>query len=115
MSIYYRQAITVKILPATNFRGTRYKASCARGSTTLPADQELNPEGNAEKALRALLVKFIMEDFKRSPEDKPSNNPWRGPWHGGQIEDGRYVFVKADLTNRTRIDTIGNKYVEEIS
>lgn len=72
------QAILVRYLGPTNYRGTRYKASCGAGSTTLAADYALNPRQNAEAAVAALLHKL----------------EWDGVWAGGELPNGDWAFAR---------------------
>jgi hypothetical protein len=52
------QAITTKYLPATNFRGSRIKATAQAGSVTVPWDDALGVEANHRQAACALMAKF---------------------------------------------------------
>ncbi len=52
------QAITIKYLPATNSKGSRFKATAAAGSITLGYDHGLDTEGNVKAAATALLAKL---------------------------------------------------------
>ena len=72
------QAIQVKYLGPTNYRGSRYKATAATGSVTVPADDAKNVEGNVIAAAQALRDKF----------------GWVGGMVYGQLADGSYVFVQ---------------------
>ena len=73
-----RQAISTKYLGATNYRGSRIKATSASGhSLTLEYDDALDVENHA-KAAQALAIKLN----------------WPGPWYGGATKDG-YCFVSA--------------------
>ncbi len=71
-----RQAIVTKCLGATNFRGSRVKATASAGSVTLSWDHSLDSEGNHIRAAMAVAVKY----------------GWRGDWSGGGTENG-YVFA----------------------
>ena len=71
------QAIQVKYLVPTNYRGTRYKAIAAAGSVTVGADNALSIEGNVIKAAQALCDKF----------------GWSKDMVHGQLADGTYAFV----------------------
>lgn len=72
------QAIQVKYLDPTNYRGSRYKATAAAGSVTVPADDAKNVEGNVIAAAQALCDKF----------------GWSKDMVHGQLADGSYVFVQ---------------------
>lgn len=80
------QAISVKFIPATDCKGSRYKAEAAAGSATVGTDYALNADGNARSAAMVLVKKLGWnESTYGGPED----------WKGGQLKDGRYVFVNA--------------------
>ena len=77
------QAIVTKYLGATNYRGSRVKATCEAGSLTRSWDDALDPEQNHDAAAVALADKL----------------GWREGWHGdmvrGCLPGGRgnaYVF-----------------------
>ena len=72
------QAIQVKYLGPTNYRGSRYKATAAAGSVTVSVDDALSTEGNVIAAAQALRDKF----------------GWVGNMVYGQLADGSYVFVQ---------------------
>ena len=72
------QAIQVKYLGPTNYRGTRYKAIAAAGSVTVGAEYALSTEGNVIAAAQALCDKF----------------GWSKDMVHGQLADGSYVFVQ---------------------
>ena len=75
------QAITTKYIPATNFRGSRIKASCQAGSIILHWDDSMNSENNHRNAAMQLAGKL----------------GWHGQWYGGGMPDGKGdVFVCAD-------------------
>lgn len=78
------QAIQVKYLGPTNYRGSRYKATAAAGSVTVPADDAKNVEGNVIAAAQALRDKF----------------GWVGGMVYGQLADGSYVLVPVVLAAR---------------
>lgn len=85
------QAITVKFLSPTNYRGARLKAECDRGSVVIgyPHNHSSGLDA-ATIALKALVSKFLAEDSARYGTKR---NPWSGPWIGGTIKDGTVVFV----------------------
>jgi hypothetical protein len=72
------QAIQVKYLGPTNYRGSRYKATAAAGSITVPVDAARGIEGNVIAAAQALCDKF----------------GWSKDMVHGQLADGTYVFVQ---------------------
>lgn len=71
------QAIQVKYLGPTSYRGSRYKATAAAGSVTVSADDAKNVEGNVIAAAQALCDKF----------------GWSKDMVYGQLADGSYAFV----------------------
>lgn len=76
-----RQAIETKFLGATNFKGSRVKATAEAGSITLSWDHALNGPDNHIAAAKALVEKF----------------GWGGQWRGGAIpHTSGYVFVTGD-------------------
>lgn len=80
------QAIITKILPATNTRPTRIKASCERGSITVSYYHNGAEHGHIDAA-NALIAKFVRQDGERSP------NPWTTPRVCGQLPSGDYAHV----------------------
>ena len=72
------QAIQVKYLGPTNYRGSRYKATAAAGSVTVPVNYARGVESNVIAAARALCDKF----------------GWSKDMVHGQLADGTYVFVQ---------------------
>lgn len=84
------QAIHTKYLPPspTGGRGPRIKATCARGSITIPQEQA---DTAHERAVKALIEKFLSEDEKTgTPRD---GNPWNKPFISGGLADGSMVHV----------------------
>ncbi|UTQ78220.1 hypothetical protein [Aeromonas phage Aer_P220] len=75
------QAIQVKYLSCTNFRGSRFKATAAAGSVTVSYDHALSAEKNAEAAMLALVNKFGWDECPAT-------------WQGGVLPNGDYVFVR---------------------
>jgi hypothetical protein len=81
------QAIEVKYVGASNYRGSRWRASCASGSVSIPYDsgtKMIPGEENAAVAAQALCAKL----------------GWSGTMHGGQLKNGNWVFVFEDSTFR---------------
>ncbi len=75
-----RQAIITKYLGATNYRGSRVKATAYVGSVTIPWDDALDSDANHSNAAAALCKKYR----------------WTGTWVGGAMPDNRgnaYVCV----------------------
>ena len=56
------ETIVTKYLPATNTRGSRIKASCKRGSCTIPYPYELSGDDLHNAAAQALVDRFVAED-----------------------------------------------------
>lgn len=81
------QAIETRFLGPTNFRGSRYKATCDAGSLTLAADHSKGMEENHARVARALITKLgWWHDTTRGDR--------YGEWYIGGTKDG-YVFVCA--------------------
>jgi hypothetical protein len=78
------QSIVTKYLPATNNRGSRIKATCDRGSITIPYPHELSGEAVHVAAVRALVHKFAAEDLASRGEPK-AGNPWLRPFASGGL------------------------------
>jgi hypothetical protein len=85
------QAITVTYLPPTNCRGARLKASCERGSVTIPYPHGAQRDAVWREAFHALAEKFAAEDEAKygTPREQ---NPWLRPAVEGWA-DGKAVFV----------------------
>lgn len=82
------QAITTKYLGATNFRGSRIKATAESGSITVDYPHEFSGVNAHAVAALALMVKL----------------GWTGDLIGGGTKDG-YVFVfAADSVFRLNAD-----------
>jgi len=90
------QTITTKYLPATNFKGSRIKAECERGSITVTYPCELSGESCHIYAVDKLIEKFVTEDKARFGTNR---NPWSKPRAVGQMKDHRYahVFIETPL------------------
>ena len=73
------QAITTKVLPATNTQPTRVKATAQAGSITLIWNNYVGHDANHIAAARALAAKL----------------GWAGQWLGGYDHAGNGVFVCA--------------------
>lgn len=52
------QAIITKFMPATDFKGARYKATAEAGSVIVPYDHSVNTEANHIAAAKALCKKM---------------------------------------------------------
>ena len=84
------QAIITKYLPATNFKPSRIKSKCARGSIIVSYGQGDNDEQNHIMAADALVAKFVKEDAARYGTER---NPWSKPRVCGQLPNGDYAHV----------------------
>jgi hypothetical protein len=86
------QAIRTHYLPATNFKPSRIKAVCERGSLTVSYDSGLNENDAHAAAAKALVARFVKEDAAKygSPAEK---NPWARPFVSGTLPDGSMAHV----------------------
>ena len=88
------KAIRTHYLPATNYKGSRIKAQCERGSITVSYDTAGTDEEVHAYAVRTLLARFLEEDLKQygTPKDK---NPWGRSFVSGGLPDGScaHVFI----------------------
>jgi hypothetical protein len=90
------QAIKTKYLPATDYRGSRVKATCERGSITISFSQDAKDAQEAHaRAAAALVDKFIREDEKKYGK---GTNAWSGRYICGSFDDSGYVFVREWLS-----------------
>lgn len=87
------QAIHSKYIPATNSRGSRIKASCERGSLTIPYPHELSGDEVHREAVRQLLERFIREDSEGDNPCPPERNPWNRQFVTGSLPDGTVAHV----------------------
>ena len=85
------QAIITKYLPATNFKPSRMKATCARGSVTVSYDHDFNNDGNHFAAASELCSRFVIKD--KSKYVASGANPWSGPRIMGTLPNGDYCHV----------------------
>jgi len=86
------QAIQSKYLPATDHKGSRIKASCERGSITIPYPHELSGDSCHRLAVRKLLWSFLEEDYKKN-QTPPEQNPWAREFASGTLPDGTMAHV----------------------
>lgn len=98
------QAITTKFLPATNYKGSRIKAECDRGSITVSYPYELSGEACHIWAVDQLIAKFVKEDSARYGSDQ---NPWSRPRVCGQLKSGEYAHIFAD--EKAACQAVGEK------
>jgi hypothetical protein len=89
------QAIHTKYLPATNTRGSRIKATCERGSITIPYPHELSGDECHREAVRQLVARFCAEDFKsyQTPIESNPWNRWNRSFATGCLPDGSFAHV----------------------
>ena len=57
------QAIQTKYLPATNYRGSRVKATCEKGTLTLPYRYDCDQYECHRETARQLFAKLFSKDF----------------------------------------------------
>lgn len=86
------QAIITKYLPAANTRGSRIKASCERGSKTIPYPHELSGDDCHIAAAKALVACFVADDVDLYGTP-PEKNPWSRPFVSGGLPDGTVAHV----------------------
>lgn len=88
------QAILTRILPATNTKPRRIKASCSRDGIVYSIHEFVydNDLQLHQAATREMINTFVDEDFvtKKEPKDK---NPWNKIFVTGQLENGDYCHV----------------------
>lgn len=75
MQGYLREAIFTKILPATDYKGTRVKARCSLGEITLSFSYTGDRKSEQLRAVNALMLKLNM-----------ANNPYKV--HSAETKDG---------------------------
>jgi hypothetical protein len=93
------QAIQTKYISATNTRGSRIRAKCARGSITVSWSYDLTEEANHVEAVRVLTDRFVREDAKNYGTPV-LENPWNKEFVTGCLPDGNYAHVFS--SNRAR-------------
>lgn len=85
------QAIKTFYLNPTNTKSGRIKATCSRGSLTIPYPHDVPLGERGAFAANALLNKFVAADKKRGiPE---AGNPWNRKFVTGELADGAEVHV----------------------
>lgn len=84
MTTSARQTIRTTYHGPTNTRGARIKATCARGSITIPFPYELDGNDGHVAAARALILKFGLE--------------W-GPSFAVGGDDRGLIFTPVDTAN----------------
>ena len=86
------QAIQTKYLPATNYRGSRVKATCERGSITIPFPYDKSGDAIHREAALQLLERFVSEDWTERAIP-PSQNPWKREFVTGCLPDGTMAHI----------------------
>jgi hypothetical protein len=86
------QAIQTRYHGPTNTLGARIKASCERGSLTIPYPYELSGDEVHREAALQLIERFVSEDW-RERSIPPSKNPWKRAFVTGGLPDGTYAHV----------------------
>jgi hypothetical protein len=84
------QAIKTRFVSPTNFRGSRIKAECQRGSIVVPWVYALDVDANHSAAARALCDKFVAEDQE---EYGGQMGGWAKPLVSGHLKDGSHVHI----------------------
>ena len=85
------QAITTRVIPATNTKPTRIKAECARGSIII---SDFSGVGDAAHryAARILCESFEAADTKEYGIPN-AGKTWLKPFISGVVKSGDYVHV----------------------
>jgi hypothetical protein len=89
------QAILTKVIPCTNTKPTRIKASCARGSligTNWPQSLAVSDAAAHAHVARLLCAKFVAEDLKQYGAPQ-TLNPWGGKFVTGCLPSGDFAHV----------------------
>ena len=85
------QSIQTKYLPATDTRGSRIKAKCARGSIVIPFPHELSGDDIHRAAVLALVTRFLDEDESKGiPRE---TNFWNRSFVSGSLPDGSMAHI----------------------
>lgn len=88
------QAIITRCIPATNTRGSRIKAACARGKVLVSYNVNASESDEMAhvRAASVLVARFAVEDFAKygTPHNE---NPWNRPRVVGQLPSGEYAHV----------------------
>ena len=85
------QSIQTKFLSATESKGSRIKAKCARGSIVIPFPHELTCDDIHRAAVLALVTRFLDEDFtKGTPRE---TNFWNRSFASGSLPDGSMAHI----------------------
>ena len=85
------QSIQTKYLSATESKGSRIKAKCARGSIVIPFPHELSGDDIHRAAVLALVTRFLDEDSaKGTPRE---TNFWNRSFVSGSLPDGSMAHI----------------------
>ena len=103
MNIHARQAIVTRYLCPTNTRGARIRATCDRGSVSIPYPDEANQGADAHAvAVRSLLAKFAKEDG--AGRSWPAFARWVC---GGMPQESKDAYVWVQLPDLYRFTFTG--------
>jgi hypothetical protein len=86
------QSIQTKFLSATDSKGSRIKAKCARGSIVIPYPHELTGDETHRAAVYALVLRFTNEDFYSQGIPRETNF-WNRAFVSGSLSDGSMAHV----------------------
>jgi hypothetical protein len=88
------QAIQTKFIAPTNHRGARIKASCERGSITIPWPDAFSGDEAHREAARQLIARFNAEDTANyGPASVEPGRGWNLPFVTGSLPDGTVAHV----------------------
>ena len=92
MPLQIMQAIQTKYFAPTDTKGARIKATCERGTRTIPYPYELSGDSVHREAALQLIERFVAEDWKER-SIPPSQNPWKRAFVSGSLSDGTMAHV----------------------
>lgn len=87
------QAIETKYIGPSNYRGSRIKATCERGSLTVDYDDSLDTEQAHIAAAKSLCAKFVQEDIKEYGPESERSTLWNKPFVTGGLKGRGYAHV----------------------
>jgi hypothetical protein len=85
------QSIQTKFLSATESKGSRIKAKCARGSVTIPFPHELSGDDIHRAAVLALVTRFLDEDESKGIHRE--TNFWNRSFVSGSLPNGSMAHI----------------------
>ncbi len=89
------QAIVTRVIPATNTKPTRIKASCARGSLVVAPN--MNNYGETSEQAHEFVARYLTRKFALADREQYGTpieaNPWERPFVTGSLPSGDYVHV----------------------